>query len=281
MKARYFQLPKTLDRSFVVEHDILEDFYGIFHYHPEIQLTLIVKGQGNGVIGNQLVRFTQGSIIMIGASVPHIFRNDTGQRGVEAVSVYFDPSSFGDFFARVPEMKSLSILLEDKFKSYMLEGATRSWIEDQLIRLNQLEGFESFSRLLEILYRLSKSQELKELVDFNVSSPDAFKDSQRLDRVYRYVLENLQKNITLSEIAEIANLSPTAFCRYFKQRTRKSFFLFLIDLRIGQAVQLLDNEELTIYQVAYEAGFNNLSHFNREFLKRMKCTPSGYRSRLL
>ena len=102
-------------------------------------------------------------------------------------------------------------------------------------------------------------------------------ETNRLNKVFQHVSDNFQRKITLSEIASVANLSAKAFCRYFKSKTRKTFYDFLLEVRVAHACNLLLEKDMTIYEVCYDSGFNNLSNFNRYFKKIMNKTPSDYK----
>lgn len=281
MKAQYFHIPKTGDASFIVQHDLLPAFFGNLHYHPEIQITLIVKGTGRGILGDQILRFKPGTLVVIGADIPHVFKSDQkNDEGVEAISIYFDQKAFGEQFFNLPEVKHLGRFIELTGLVLEVQGVTRTFVEEKLWHLEENQGFTKFIWLLEILNRLSKSNELRVVSEIFSLAPVKDREAARLDRVFNFVLENYQTAIRLDQIAEMVHMSPTAFCRYFKARTRKPFFSFLLEVRLARAAQLLEDTDLKISLVAYEAGFNNISHFNREFRKLMSCTPQEYRLKL-
>jgi len=84
------------------------------------------------------------------------------------------------------------------------------------------------------------------------------------------------KKIELDKVAEVANLHPSAFCRFFKQKTGKSLSRFVNDMRISYACRLLIEAKMSVSQICFESGFNNLSNFNRTFKKHTGFTPSDY-----
>jgi AraC-like DNA-binding protein len=105
------------------------------------------------------------------------------------------------------------------------------------------------------------------------------RDSERLNRVYKYVLDNCQQDISLERAASIANLSKPAFCRYFRKRANKTFVRFMNEVRVGQACRLLVNENQSIAEICYTSGFNNTSYFIRQFRAITGFTPLGYRKK--
>ena len=98
----------------------------------------------------------------------------------------------------------------------------------------------------------------------------------RLNKVYEYIMNNFQEGIRLVDVAGVANMSPAAFSRYFKSRTRKSFTKFIIELKVGYACKLLMKDDMTVTQVCYECGFLNLSNFNKQFKEITKIAPKKY-----
>jgi len=283
MKAQFFQIVKTGEATFLVEEDKLESFYGLLHYHPEIQITLILSGSGLRIIGGQVLPFSPGTLMIIGENQPHVFKNNPVAAGqyVEAISIYFKPAAFGQGFFQLPEVRLINNFLNSSKAGYDVAGNTRTYLEDQIMRLPKLSGFASLTRFLQILDTLASS------ADLTVLSPDPLElvgkdmDADRLNRIFNYVLSHLQDEIRLDEIASVAHLSPNGFCRFFKKKTRKSFFHFLVETRISKSMELLREKDWTISRCAFESGFGNLSYYNREFLKHAGITPRQYRRQFI
>jgi transcriptional regulator GlxA family with amidase domain len=99
----------------------------------------------------------------------------------------------------------------------------------------------------------------------------------RLNNIYQYILNNFTEEVSLDQAAEIAHLTPPAFCRYFKTRTRKTFSRFLLELRTAHAAKLLTESSKTVAEICYESGFNNFSNFNRHFKNIIGRTPLEHR----
>jgi len=84
----------------------------------------------------------------------------------------------------------------------------------------------------------------------------------------------------VTQAAEIANMSESAFSHFFKKCTNKSFTKFVVELRIGLACKLLMETQDTVSQICFKCGFNNISNFNRLFKKYKQITPFQYRQQL-
>ncbi len=279
MKALFFHIIKTGEESFLVQEDKLPSFYGLVHYHPEIQITLIKKGSGVRLIGDAVFPFGPGTMMIISENVPHVFRSNPSEDGqfVEAISLYFNRESFGPKFFSIPELQSVRNLLDLSKGGLDVEGETRAFIEAKLSRISELDGFERLIVLLEILRSLSTSASLIEL---NPNRKDYYsdrRDSERLNQVFNYVFSNFDKPIQLKEMAGMTHFTVNGFCRYFKHKTRRSFVTFLNEVRISKAMEQLRAKDWPVSRVAMESGFSNLSHFNRQFKAIHGMTPSDYR----
>jgi AraC-like DNA-binding protein len=173
-------------------------------------------------------------------------------------------------------MKKIKGLLERSKRGLRIDGETKKKAISLLLQIEQSEGAEKLILLFTLLCLISDSSDIKVLSSEGFTNSINQSDSERLNKVYAFIMNNFQKDITLVQAAAIANLSPTAFSRYFKSRIRKSFSEFLIHLRIGYACKLLIYEERTVTQVCYESGFQNLSNFNQQFKRQIGLTPKKY-----
>ncbi len=127
---------------------------------------------------------------------------------------------------------------------------------------------------------LSQSKEYEYLASLSYKNMYAEKDTGRIHKVYQFLIQNFHRDVELQEVSDLCNLTPNAFCRFFKSRTQKSFTQFLNELRIGHACKLLQNEVYSVSDVCYECGYNNLTNFNKFFKNITGKTPSEYRKRL-
>ena len=142
--------------------------------------------------------------------------------------------------------------------------------------LSPTEQFKSFLEVLNLISEADK-RKLSSLINLKKYAGD---EGKRMSDIFQYSMENFHKEVTLHDVANIANMTPNAFCRYFKQRTNKTFVNFLIDIRIGNACKLLTkNNDLSITEISYKSGFNNLANFNRKFKSVKGVTPSDYKKK--
>jgi AraC-like DNA-binding protein len=157
--------------------------------------------------------------------------------------------------------------------------SNKNELSSHLLKINNYSKFDQFISLLKILRIIvnGENKKLSSLINFKKYDGE---EGKRMRDIFQYTLNNFQNNISLKEVSNIANMTPNAFCRYFKQRTNKTFVNFLIDIRIGNACKLLaKNNDFSVAEISYRSGFNNLTNFNRKFKAFKGITPSEYRKR--
>ena len=99
---------------------------------------------------------------------------------------------------------------------------------------------------------------------------------KNLENVYEYIIKNFKENITLTDVANVAHMNPSAFSRFFKRVNRKTFSEYLNEVRVGYSCKLLIENKNNISEICFESGFNNISNFNRQFKKTMQYSPTEY-----
>ncbi len=126
---------------------------------------------------------------------------------------------------------------------------------------------------------MAESEEYEILTSVGFSGALNSEDFERFNKVYLYIKENFTQKIKLDEVASLIGLTPTAFCRYFKARTKKTFVEYLNDMRIGHAKKLLIEGRMKVSTVCLESGFNNFSNFVETFKKSTNMLPSEYQKK--
>lgn len=284
MKPLLFKIPQAGGESFLVQHDQLPHFYDSLHFHPEFQLTLFIQGHGIQFVGDGISRFGPGELVLIGSGLPHVFRCDKEyyqkdtKLVAESISIYFIRESFGSGFFDLPETQALGRLLQNASRGIRFRAGTKDQLYGQVVQLTQLEGFERMVQFLSLLqgFAVKEVFEFLSSPGFNLTQKEA--DSEKINIVLDFLLNHFEEQIRLEQLAAMAHMSETSFCRYFKLRTRKTVFELLTEIRIGHACRRLVKQEESITAIAYHCGFNNLSHFNRQFRRIAGYTPSAYRS---
>jgi AraC-like DNA-binding protein len=285
MQPVYIKVFRPKMYSFTVRKDVVPYFHIPWHYHPELELTLILKGAGTRFVGDSIEPFHDGDLVMVGENLPHFWQNDivyyknTPNLRTEAIVIHFLSDFTGADFIHLPELKDIRSLLERASQGVKVWGNTQKIITKKMKGMLKLNGMERMLTLLSILHLMAES------VDFSLLSSQGFihsyqsSDAARINRVHEYIMSHFKESVTLEDVAAVANMTPTAFCRYFKARTRKTFSKFLNEIRIGYACKLLSEGKMNITQICYESGFNHLSNFNLQFKSIMQTSPYKYQSK--
>jgi AraC-like DNA-binding protein len=265
---------------FVHQHSEQRANMPFWHFHPELELVYVDKGQGKRHIGSHLSYFHNSQLLLIGANLPHHgFSDRLTTRGSETI-VQFKPDFLGDTFLNMPEMKSIAGLFERAKKGVLFKPEIRKEIGPRIKDMVNYQGFERILKLLEILHDLSLSREYTLLNVDGFAFETTLQDSNRIDVIYKHINQNFERTIPLGEISDLASMTVPAFCRYFKKSTGKTFTRFVNEYRIVQARRLLTETTHSITDICYECGFNNFSHFNKLFKEFTGKSASQYRSEL-
>jgi AraC-like DNA-binding protein len=282
MKVVPFNVPHLSKEAFRSQVDEKPHFYDELHAHPEIQLMLILKSEGTLIVGDYIGRFAAGDIYLIGSHLPHVFRNDKAyyqsskRLKAHSISLYFNKHYLGEHFWQLDEMKAVRKLVEKSGRGLKIYGRTKDSIEKEIIKVSTLHGIDKIISFFEILKRLVSTKELKSLSVSNAYESCSESEGKRMNDILRFTFKESHRKIYISQVADIAHLSNEAFCRYFKTRTGKTYTNFLNEVRVSSACKLLINKDLSIQDVCFQVGFNNLSNFNRVFKRVIGKTPSRY-----
>ena len=279
--ALYQKLPLTSGSSFLVSRYISPYFETPWHFHEEYELVLC-ESFGKIFIGNSFSSYVEGEMVLIGKNVPHLFKADQffyeaeSDTKASAVVIQFVEDFLGKSFFNAQEMAEMKQVLALSMNGVMILGETKKKIKQLMFQMLDEGKVERLNHLIEIFGLLSISSELKPL-SVSIISGVNISDSLKMHKVLEYSLQNYKEDISINEAAKLIKLSDSAFCRYFKSRTQKSFLDFVIEMRLNEACKLLKETEKSIIEICYESGFKNLSNFNRLFRKKFKTNPVAYR----
>ena len=282
MKVVSFSVPKISKQAFRFQDDQLPYFYDKLHQHPEIQIMLILKSEGTLIAGDYVGRFEPDELYIIGSGQAHVFRNDDiyyqpkSRLKAHSYSIYFDENYFGEHFWQLDEMESVRNFSKRAERGLKVTGTSKEVVTNLIQLLLQQKGLEKLLSFFQVLNKLTNTKELKPL---SVSShnPDySNREGKRMNEILQFTFRESHRKIYIDEVADIANLSTEAFCRYFKMRTRKTYTNFLNEVRISNACKLIIQKDLSIQEICWQSGFSNLSNFNRIFRKVTGRTPTTY-----
>jgi len=282
-RVPYYQVQGLADASFRLLEIRGAQSGCSWHFHPEHQLGYVIQGDGKRVVGDSICPINCGEVVLLGANLPHVWRyNEQPEPGDEAyaIVIHFGDAFLGSEFFHKPEMRDIRLLLSRASLGLQAKGETREQAAKIFHSMLQREGFGRVLDLLSLLHLLAVSSELETISSAGFQCRSAEVEIERLRRVYDYVQSNYSDSIDRDSVAAIAHLSPSAFSRFFKKHTGKTFLDFLNEVRVGQACRLLMEPEFNITEVARLCGFADISTFDRSFRRIKEMNPSEYRQRI-
>jgi AraC-like DNA-binding protein len=283
MKVVQFTIPVADQNTVVVQEDVQPHFYDHLHRHVETQITWVLEGEGNLIAGNYMQPFKSGDIYIVGANQPHLFKSDPeyfeekSNKQTHALTLFINPNGLLKSILELPEMNTVKNFLNSTSHGLKVEPVHREKISQAILKVKQKKFSERVAALIELLHLIANIKDWKPLS--TVTAEYSFSDSEglRMNDIFQYTVSHYTENIPLEKISSIANLTPQAFCRYFKKHTRKTYVTFLNEVRVSEACKkILEGSFGNISSVAYQTGFNNVVTFNRIFKKIIKKSPSQY-----
>lgn len=281
-KPSYEKVSPEFGNSILVKQNVknLKSRKAFWHFHPELELVYVNKGKGKRHIGSHLSYFNNSQLILIGSNLPHNGFTDRLTANGKETLIQFKPDIFGDSFLGLPEMEPINRLFDRAKKGILYKPATKILAGPKIEALAGKDNFGRLVGLLEILQDLAKAE------DYELLNADGFaietetQDNSKIDAIFQYVNGHFKDNISLEEIANVANMTIPGFCRYFKKATGKTFTQMVNQYRIVHATKLLAESESSITDICYECGFNNFSHFNKRFKEFTGKTALQYRKEM-
>ena len=285
MQADYQHLGFDKGQELIKTYWVRSNAFGFhWHYHPEIEITCVKKGRGSRLVGDNISPFSSGDMVMVGSYLPHTWISDDdfnrSDEIMEVAVLQFQPDLLPGDIMGMPELQNVRKLFAHAGRGIDFSGHTDSSLSDLMFRLIDAEGFERFSLFLGLLDRLGKASGFIQLASRAYNMPRKTSTEHRLQRVCQYIHNHFTEPVKLNNIATIANLNASSFCRFFKRATGQSLSEYVNDLRIGKACNLLiANPDMSISEIGFKSGFNSQTLFNRTFRRLKGVTPKGFRDR--
>ena len=284
MSVLPFKVIKSAQESFKVQVDRMPFFYDALHSHPEIQMTIIYQGTGKLMVADEIHPFQPGDIFIIGSNLPHVFRSDPNyyEKGSDlislGISIFMNVNMMGDTFLSLPEMNPFLRFVKRSESGLKVICGRQHILMNAFEEMVDRQHFARISGLFRILEMLIDAEKMVPLSD-----PQSAKqrinevDGQKLNAVYQFTMSSFHRDISIDEVAKLAGMTNSSFCRFFKKHTRKNYTAFLNEIRVEHACYLLLHSRKTIVEISRASGFNNLSHFNRTFKNLIRSTPKRYK----
>ena len=261
---------------------MLADFTDSWHFHELLELVVILKGSGKRYIGDSIEDFSKGDVVLVGKKLPHVWRSsiihDNSQvqeKCCASIIIQFQSDFIGEKFIELSESVKIKKLFENAEIGISFQNDTRKKIIKKAKRLTKLKGMDQLLQFLQILNIASKSTDHK-LLASSLFKDTIINNDKKINKVFEYVMDNFSEPISLNDVSDIVSMNKTAFCRYFKKRTKKTFTQFLNEIRIGNACNLITEKKHSISESAYLSGYNSPSNFNKQFHLIKKISPSEF-----
>jgi len=268
----------SIDKSFrMMFNPRLSDLF-FWHFHPEYELVYIEGATGTRHIGEHISTYTESDLVLIGSNIPHLNFDYGVKTDYRKVVVHLKKELIETHLHAIPELSSIIQLFKISKFGLAFNNEKKKQIGDKLFQLENLNPFQQFLQLIEILQMLSDIPDVELLHDQPYQNKFSEREQSRLRKIYAHVDKNYHQKIELREVAEITNMSKEAFCRYFKKVSNYTFIEFLNRYRISQSKRLLMSGS-SVSDACYQTGFESLSYFSRTFKKVTNENPRNFRKR--
>lgn len=270
--------PLAVGDSFLVFDRVKDNFDFPVHYHPEFEINFIVNGKGvRRVVGDNIEEIDTIELVLIGPNLYHGWElNKCTSKKIHEITIQFHNDLFHESLLSRRIMAPIKEMFHRSIHGVLFSKKTAEELMPRLVKLSKLDGIDYFLEITSILYDLANSRNQRLLSTYTVDY-DTFDDYDKMKQVYEYVQKNFAKKITLEDVSSVASMSSISFNRFIKKRTGKTFVNYINDIRIGYAARWLVEKDMSVSEVAFKSGFNNIANFNRSFKAIKNCTPSQYR----
>jgi AraC-like DNA-binding protein len=284
MPARFERILLKDDESFSIGifQDNLEK--STWHYHNNFEISFITEGSGKRIVADSIEEFQPGDLVFIGSSIPHVWIADKEQRVIsgrtlEMVYLQFSSNIFFPQLLALPEFKNVKRAIEMSERGIQVVGQTLNEVSEIMLQLPYLTGFDRINYFFRLIDIIGKSDTNISLASDDFMRKQFKPANRRIGLIHDYLMNHYREEIDLKQLAELVHMAEGSLCRFFKMNVGISVFEYLNRIKVEFACKLLMDPEMGIVDVCLDSGFNNLSHFNKQFRKNIGLTPSEYRKR--
>ncbi|SHK54484.1 AraC family transcriptional regulator [Epilithonimonas mollis] len=270
--------PLSPQDSFLVFDRVKKSFDYPYHFHSEVEINFILKGKGyQRLVGDHIGIIEDIELVLIGPNLPHCWANHECQhKKTHEITVQFNQDFFSQSLMDKNIFKSINSLLKESNLGILFTESTAEKLKQSFLNLSDLRGFDSFIEIMKILYELSTAENRKPLSSYSVENEN-FGDNDKMKIIHDYAHKNFGDKITLEDGAALVNMSTVTFNRFIKKRCGKTFINYINEIRVSYVTRWLLENNLTISEIAFRAGFNNIANFNKTFKSIKKVTPTVFK----
>jgi YesN/AraC family two-component response regulator len=281
MRARLEQLSnQNSKQSFLIYEVNVPVFEFYWHYHPEYELTFIIKGKGKRLVGDNYEHFEAGDLVLLGPMLPHTWVGEKQKNeNCTAIVIQFS-AAFIKPLLQYTEFGVIESLLARAERGLRFTATPKNKTTELIQKMACYKGIDLFTALLQVLYKLAITKSVP-LSTVRYKPVKGDENNQRINKIFQYVQKHFREDLSLQKAAMLIHLSQSAFCKFFKRAIGKTFSEYVNDIRIANACQLLIETDKQVSQIATESGFESLTYFNRVFLKKKGIRPGEFRKNIL
>ncbi|MDO8952435.1 MAG: AraC family transcriptional regulator [Draconibacterium sp.] len=284
MSALFEDLLSKADESFFI--GIFQDNWekSSWHYHNHYEISFITEGSGRRIVADSIEDFQPGDLVFIGRNLPHVWIADKEQRyltnrTLEMVFLQFPANVLSPQMLSLPEFTYVARALAASERGIQIIGQTLNEVSELMLQMPYLKSFERMLHFLKIMDIIGQSETLVHLASKEYLKGRFTTANKRIAVIHEYFMHNYREDVNLERLAGLVNMAQGSLCRYFKQNMGLTIFEYLNKIKTEFACKLLMDPDLTVFEVCLDSGFNNLSHFNKQFRKFAGATPMEYRKR--
>ena len=277
MKAKLQQLSiESANASFLCYKVVVPTFEFQWHYHPEYELTYIIKGRGKRYVGDSYQDYDLGDLVLLSPMLAHTWVSETSYKDqCEAIVVQFSKEFIETLF-QYPEMSNIrGLFIRSKNGLHFTSGNEKIIL--LLEELVEYKGIYAFTNFIKILHHLSDASPVQ-LSSNHFKLLRGNENQHRINKVLVYIQQNYARKVLIGQASEIVHLSESAFCKFFKRVTGRTFSDYVNEIRISKACEFIIESDKSMEQIAFETGFESQTYFNRVFLKKKGISPKKFRS---
>lgn len=271
-------------QTFSIRQFANSNFSTEFHYHRECQINLVLESTGKRIVGDSIDGYEIDEVTFLGSDLPHVWHTHSdalGSRGsARSITLFFDPDKLISAMTHFFHPERLISFLQVSKRGVVFKKEVTKQLKPLILAISTSEGLKQITLFLTLIDIIIHTREYEILCSAGFQANYSANDPEKMDNIIRFMFENYHREITLDEVSIIANMTKQAFCRYFRNRTQKSFIQFLNEIRISYSCQMINRGDELIGNIAYSCGFSTLSNFNKTFKSIKKATPSQYKNKL-
>lgn len=282
MNPIFLERSSGINSAFKIVRNARPYIHQSWHYHEEMELVYMEHGCGTRIIGDSIQPYQQGDLVLLGSNLPHQWKSDSEDMSsldysTESLAIYFLRDFPGVDFFDLPEMEKIKNLIQQSTRGVKVQDSrVKSDIHQKLKYLLHSKGVQKILMLFSILELIANAKNNELLASESFIESFNYYQDRRINKIYHYINSHFKREISLSELASVINMTPNSLCRYFKKITGKTPIGYLNEIRINHACKLLSKRDQTIAQCAFESGFKNLANFNRRFKFVLGMSPKEY-----